>query len=152
MTIKKLESDEVDIKILIANIEQTFQSFGVIVRVVEFYIEEKYFDFYIEVAVGTTIESITNLHKEIGFSLASPSGDVEIIAPVLGRSVISIKIPRPILKEKNRFNKNEKYKIIRIETERIIYKGILPQLKSFLLSFLKLIERLINSLISLLKK
>ena len=31
MTIKKLESDEVDIKILIANIEQTFQSFIILI-------------------------------------------------------------------------------------------------------------------------
>lgn len=148
MPIKKLESDEVDIKILVANIEQTFESFGVIVRVVEFYIKEKYFDFYLEVAIGTTIESITKLHREIGLSLASPSGDVEITAPVLGRSVISIKIPRPILKEKNRFNKNEKYKIIRIEKERVVYKGILPQLKSLFVALLKLIIRLINGLIN----
>lgn len=152
MTIKKLESDEVDIKILVANIEQTFESFGVIVRVVEFYIKEKYFDFYLEIAVGTTIESIINLHKEIGFSLASPSGDVEIIAPVPGRSVVSIKIPRPILKEKNRFNKNEKYKIIKIETEKTIYKGILPQLNRFFIGLLKILVKLINRLINFLDK
>lgn len=88
------------------------------------------------------------LHKDIAIAIASPTGDVEIIAPIPGRTLVGIKLPFG----KHIEQKPEKYKVIRIETERIVYKGILPQLKRFFIVLLKLLVKLVNRLINFLDK
>ena len=133
MTTKTNKNIDVDIKKLVQTIEMTLDSFGVIARVVETNKNEKDIEFNLEIALGTPIESIVRLHKDIALAIASPSGDVEIIAPIPGSSLVGIKVPFG----KHTKQKPEKYKVIRIETERIIYKGILPQLKSFIVKSLK---------------
>lgn len=136
MAIVETNQNELDVKKIALLIESTLDSLGVIARVVEINKNEKDVDFNLEIALGTPVENIVRLHKDIAMAIASPTGDVEIIAPIPGRSLIGIKVPR----EKFISPKNTgKYKIVEIQTEKIVYKGILPQLKSFIVKSLKLL-------------
>ena len=144
----KIKHKEINIKEIAMTLEMTLESFGVIARVVEIDKNEKDIDFNIEIALGTPIESIVVLHKDIALAIASPNGDVEIIAPIPGSSLVGIKVPFG-----NHIDqKTEKYKVIRIETERIVYKGILPQLNRFVIRLLKLLVKLVNRLVNFLDK
>jgi len=140
----KTKDKGVDIRKIAMLIENTLDSLGITARVVEINQNEKDIDFNLEIALGTPLESVVRLHKDIAMAIASPTGDVEIIAPIPGRSLVGIKVP---LGKYTDLGKTEKYKVIRIETERIIYKGILPQLKTLFIDLLKFVVNLVNRLI-----
>ncbi len=143
-----VKENKLDIRKIALMIEMTLESHGVIARVVEINKNEKDIDFNLEIALGTPIENLTKLNKDLAMAIASPTGDVEIIAPIPGRSLIEIKVPFG-----NQIKtRTEKYKIIRIETEKIVYKGILPQLNKFFIRLLKLLAKLVNRLINFLDK
>lgn len=74
-------------------IELTYESFGITVRVCDINFRQKDTEFCLEVAMGTPLEDITKLHKDIAMAVASPTGDVEIEAPIPGRSLIAIRTP-----------------------------------------------------------
>lgn len=148
MRTKTNKNIDVDIRKLAQTIEITLDSLGVIARVVEVNKNEKDIDFNLEIALGTPLESIARLHKDIAMAIASPTGDVEIIAPIPGRSLVGIKVPFGSHIDR----KTGKYKVIRIETERIVYKGILPQLKKFVVGLLKILVGLFNRLITYLDR
>ncbi|MDD5145194.1 MAG: DNA translocase FtsK [Candidatus Pacebacteria bacterium] len=112
-------------------IERTFESFGIYSRVVEVDIHKNMVHFSIEIALGTKIDDVLALHKDLALALASPSGDVEMEAPIKGRSLIRIKVPlltNPKLDP-------EKYKIIRIAEKEPAENS----LKSFFRLLLRLI-------------
>ncbi len=106
---KVLTRDE-QVKANVFIIEKTLESFGIYSKVVEVDILDNMVHFSLEIALGTKIDKIISLRKDLALSLASPSGDVEIEAPIKGRSLIKIKVPLFI----NPKLKPEKYKIIRI--------------------------------------
>jgi len=140
---------EIDIRKIAMLIEMTLDSLGIIARVVEINKNEKDIDFNLEIALGTPLESIVRLHKDIAMAIASPTGDVEIIAPIPGKALIGIKVP---IGKHTSSNKTEKYKVLRIETEKIVYKGILPQLKKIIVGLLKILVNLVSRLINFLDK
>lgn len=112
-------------------IEKSLEAFGIYSRVVEVDILENMVHFSIEIALGTKIDDILALNKDLALALASPSGDIEIEAPIKGRSLIKIKVPlltNPKLKP-------EKYKIIRIIEKEPAENTI----KSFIRTLLKII-------------
>lgn len=74
-------------------IEQTLDSFGITARIAEVNFRPKDTEFCLEVALGTPLENITKLHKDIAMALASMTGDVEIEAPIPGKSLIAIRMP-----------------------------------------------------------
>lgn len=74
-------------------IELTYESFGITVRVCEINYRPKDTEFCIEVAMGTRLEDITKLHKDLAIALASLTGDVEIEAPIPGRTLVAIRMP-----------------------------------------------------------
>ena len=80
-------------KNLAQTIELTFESFGITTRVTDINNFDDYIEFRLEVALGTSLENITKLHKDIAMSVASTSGDVEIEAPIPGTSLIAIRVP-----------------------------------------------------------
>jgi DNA segregation ATPase FtsK/SpoIIIE-like protein len=90
-------------------IERTLRSFGIYSRVVEVNILENIVHFNIEIALGTKIDEVLALKKDLALALASPE-EVEIEAPIKGRSLIGLKVP---LRTNPNLEK-EKYKIIRI--------------------------------------
>lgn len=74
-------------------IEQALDSFGITARIAEINFRPKDTEFCLEVALGTPLESITKLHKDIAMALASMTGDVEIEAPIPGRALVAIRMP-----------------------------------------------------------
>ncbi len=86
-------SDPIIVRVDAATIEQTLASFGITARVVEINYRPKDTEFCIEIALGTPVENVTRLNKDIAMALASPSGDVEILAPLPGRQLIGIRTP-----------------------------------------------------------
>jgi len=72
-------------------IETILGYFGVNARIAEINFRQRDTEFCLELALGTTIESVIKLHKDIAMALAEPSGDVEIEAPIPGRSLIAIR-------------------------------------------------------------
>lgn len=94
----------------------------------------------------TKVLSIAN----IGMAVASPTGDVKIIAPIPGTARIAIIVPLEKFYYPNLLGKTEKYKIIR--TERIVYRGLFSQLKTFIIGLLKIIPRSLDRFIEFLEE
>jgi len=130
-------------------IELTLESFGIMARVEEINQNQNDTDYYLDIAVGTPLENILKLNKDIALAVASPTGDVQITAPIPGRSLIGITIP---LGKLSPSKENGKYKVIRIETEKIVYKGLIPQLKNLFLNLLKVLINLMSRLVILIEK
>lgn len=76
-----------------AIIEQTLDALGITARIAEINYRPKDTEFCLEIALGTPLESITKLNKDIALALASPTGDVEIEAPIPGRALVAIRMP-----------------------------------------------------------
>lgn len=74
-------------------IEQTLDALGITARIAEINYRPKDTEFCLEIALGTPLESITKLHKDIAMAVASPTGDVEIEAPIPGRALVAIRMP-----------------------------------------------------------
>lgn len=89
-------------------IEQTYSSFGITTRVVEINYLAKNIEFYLEVALGNSVDEIVNHNKDIAMALASPTGKIEIEAPVPGKSLIAVRVPYTkdwVESQKKSFNK-----------------------------------------------
>lgn len=96
--IKDIENEEKKLRNLIVRklamtIETSFESFGIICRVVEYNFRPSDIEFCLELALGTSLEKITKHHKDIAMAVSSPTGDVEIEAPIPGRSLFAVRIP-----------------------------------------------------------
>jgi S-DNA-T family DNA segregation ATPase FtsK/SpoIIIE len=78
---------------LAETIELSFESFGIICKVVEFNFHPNEMEFCIELALGTPLEKVIKHHKDIAMAVSSPTGDVEIEAPIPGRSLFAVRIP-----------------------------------------------------------
>lgn len=74
-------------------IEQTLESFGITSRVAEINTKPEKIEYCLEIALGTPIDDIVKHHKDLGMALATITGDVEIEAPIPGRSLIGIRVP-----------------------------------------------------------
>lgn len=98
-------------------IEQTLEAFGFTTRIKEVYELDDHIQFCLEIAVGTNLDNILKLDKDLALALASPTGKVEIIAPIPGTSLIGINLP------KNKYEST-------IEKGKLLYKN---HFKSFTL-------------------
>ena len=78
---------------LTSKIERMLESFEIegIVQAVTF--ERRSVLLELQVADGVRVESIEQLRKTIASTVASPTGDVEIIAPLPGTTRIGIRVP-----------------------------------------------------------
>lgn len=81
------------IKRMAALIEMTYDSFDITICVAEVNNLPNQIEFRFEVALGTPLESITKLHKDLAIALASQTGDVEIEAPVPGTCLVALRVP-----------------------------------------------------------
>lgn len=90
-------------------IEQTLESFGITVRVAEINNRKNDIEFCLDIALGTRISDILALEKDLSLVLAK---QVEIEAPIPGRSLIAIRISYPDYKKmkdiKPTYGKEEK--------------------------------------------
>lgn len=74
-------------------IESSLESFGIVCRVVEFNFRPNDIEYCLELVLGTSVEEVIKHKKDIAMAVASPTGEVEIEAPIPGRSLFAIRIP-----------------------------------------------------------
>lgn len=76
-------------------IEKTLESYGIKVRVVEIdKLPDKSILHKLEIQVGTVISDIEKRKRELALALASSTGKIEIQAPIPGRALIGILVPK----------------------------------------------------------
>jgi DNA segregation ATPase FtsK/SpoIIIE, S-DNA-T family len=75
-------------------IENILEAFGIVVRIVDIHDFKQYTKYCLEVAVGTSLEDILNRSRELAMATASPTGQVQIEAPIPGRALVGISIPK----------------------------------------------------------
>jgi len=100
---KKVKKDSLEFEIkslrnrfvpkIASTIEMTYESFGIRTKVVEFNYHPDYIEFCLELALGISLERVVKHHKDIAMAVCSITGDVEIEAPIPGRSLFSVKLP-----------------------------------------------------------
>jgi DNA segregation ATPase FtsK/SpoIIIE-like protein len=116
---------DVDIKALVMVIETTLESFGITARVCDVTKSSTEIDFHLEVALGTNIKEIKKVDSSLAMALCSPTGKIQIQAPIPGLALVGIKLPISSSIEAKVVN--EKYKIV--EIQKVYYKALVPELK-----------------------
>lgn len=76
-------------------IEYSLKSFGIFAKVAEISIEEKYYEYYLELGVGTDLKALEKHDRDLAMMLASPTGKVYWQIPVPGKSYVKLKVPKP---------------------------------------------------------
>lgn len=74
-------------------IRQTLSAYNINVRINSVTVTEKNMCFFMEVAIGTKLDKLLGLEKELAMVLASPTGKIEILAPFKGTSMVALYLP-----------------------------------------------------------
>lgn len=107
-----------DPKLNAAIIEDTFESFGIRVKVQEIQARKDFIIYFIVIEKGNKIEDIKKLDKDIALALSSPNGKVKIQAPIPNSNQIGISLP------KRKTHKRGGYEIVTAEGEMIKIKNL----------------------------
>jgi DNA segregation ATPase FtsK/SpoIIIE-like protein len=76
-------------------IEQVLRALGFPTRVVEINILKGFYEYLLDVAVGTDLEELEKHKKDLALALASPTGKVYWQIPIPGKALIGLKVPKP---------------------------------------------------------
>ena len=87
------EADRGDIKKNADRIEETLGSFGIRAKIEEVNKGPAVTQYAIKITLGTKLSRITALANDLALTLAAPTGQVRIEAPIPGRSLVGIEIP-----------------------------------------------------------
>lgn len=87
------EADRGDVKENAQIIENTLDSFGIKAGVVEVNYGPSVTQYALDISKGTKLSRITNLSTDLALSLAAPTGQIRIEAPIPGRSLVGIEVP-----------------------------------------------------------
>ncbi len=74
-------------------IEGTLESFGIQAEVKEVNYGPSVTQYALQVTRGTKLSRITSLSTDLAMSLAAPTGQIRIEAPIAGRSLVGIEVP-----------------------------------------------------------
>lgn len=96
----KTEHPVEDITRLANLLEANLEAHGILARVMEINFMPKHLEFQLEVAQGVAITEFENLSRDIALFLASPTGNIELVAPIPGTHRIGINLPRRTEKNK----------------------------------------------------
>lgn len=88
-------SDADHIEISAKMIEFSLGSFGIFAKVAEISIEEKFYEYYLELPIGTDLKALEKHGRDLAMVLASPTGRVYWQIPVPGKSYVKLKVPKP---------------------------------------------------------
>lgn len=91
------EYEKLERKVIKGNatlIEKTLEAFGLTTRVSEINIKKDCTEYCLEIVMGTNLEELEKHGRDIALAVASPTGKVEMIIPIPGRSLIGIRIPK----------------------------------------------------------
>lgn len=101
-------------------IEKTLDSYGIRVRVAEVnYLPDDAIQYCLEIVTGTKLEDIEKRKRELALALASSSGTVEIQAPIPGRALVGITVPKVVKVDAFRPNPNEPKTILGMVINKI---------------------------------
>ena len=87
------KADRGDIKKNAESIEKTLESFGISARVSEVNLGPAVTQYALEIALGTKLSKITALSNDLALTLAAPTGQIRIEAPIPGRSLVGVEVP-----------------------------------------------------------
>jgi len=87
------EADRGDVKENAQIIENSLDSFGIKARVAEVNYGPSVTQYALDISKGTKLSRITNLSTDLALSLAAPTGQIRIEAPIPGRSLVGIEVP-----------------------------------------------------------
>lgn len=90
---RKIDSGGQDVSYIGETLEKTLDSYGISIRLIEAFRRPQGVEYCFEIKSGTKFEDIENRVREIALSVASPTGKVEIIAPIPGYALIGIVVP-----------------------------------------------------------
>ena len=76
-------------------IEMSLESFGIFAKIAEISIEEKFYEYYLKLPVGTNLKELEKHDRDLAMVLASPTGKVYWQIPVPGKSYVGLKVPKP---------------------------------------------------------
>lgn len=76
-------------------IELTLEALGIFARVCQVNILDKFYVYYLELAIGTDLESLEKHDRDLAMALASPTGKVYWQIPVAGTIYVGLKVPKP---------------------------------------------------------
>ncbi|MGB9911440.1 MAG: DNA translocase FtsK [Microgenomates group bacterium] len=82
-----------DIKKNAERIEETLESFGISARVVEVNPGPTVTQYALKIPLGTKLSKITALSNDLAMTLAAPTGQIRIEAPIPGRSLVGVEVP-----------------------------------------------------------
>jgi len=102
-----------NIKFTAETIEKTLDSFGLKTRVAEVNKEKDYTEYCLEVVVGLNLDELEKHSRDLALALASPTGKVKMIIPMLGRTLVGIQVPKPTREEL------EKMKMVEEENKKL---------------------------------
>jgi len=102
-----------NIKFTAETIEKTLDSFGLKTRVAEINKEKDYTEYCLEVVVGLNLDELEKHSRDLALALASPTGKVKMIIPILGRTLVGIQVPKPTREEL------EKMKMVEEENKKL---------------------------------
>jgi S-DNA-T family DNA segregation ATPase FtsK/SpoIIIE len=91
--VSQKEADRGDVKKNASIIEKTLESFGIRAQVAEVNYGPSVTQYALKITMGTKLSKITGLSNNLALSLAAPTGQVRIEAPIPGRSMVGIEIP-----------------------------------------------------------
>lgn len=83
-----------DIARLANLLEANLEAHGILARTMEINVMPKHLEFQLEVAQGVAIAEFENLSRDIALFLASPTGKIDLVAPIPGTHRIGINLPR----------------------------------------------------------
>ena len=76
-------------------IESSLASFGIFAKVAEISIVEKFYEYYLDLPVGTDLKALEKHDRDLAMILASPTGRVYWQIPVPGKHYVKLKVPKP---------------------------------------------------------
>lgn len=137
MILQLMKNQKTDI--LAANakmIEKTLDSFGIQTRVAEVADNKDTIHYSLEIAMGTKLDDVIALNKDLAIALAAPEGKVEILAPEPGRSLVGVIVKKA---ETSLNDSAQKYKIIRIKEKEFVSFSVIARLRNFIAQVLYMV-------------
>lgn len=90
-------ADRGDLKGNVNKIEETLESFGIRAKVLEVNGGPAVTQYAIRIATGTKLSKVTGLANDLALSLAAPTGQVRIEAPIPGKDLVGVEVPNRTL-------------------------------------------------------
>lgn len=118
----KIVNKELEFKKNSMLIEAILVSFGIVVRVANVNEYKDCAKYFLELAIGTPIQDLLKLDRDIAIGLASPTGSIEIQAPIPNSSLIEITVPKH--EKHNKQKPGELLHSYTMDFERTLFKPV----------------------------